>query len=99
MQLQKELEEIKACKQVENKGSVAVVDSQQSVAIGRTAGGTKHVVDKVVDGDDVINIDSSSYPTLAQANLNLTQNTVNSILREIILLSKNMPDKYVLQHE
>eukprot|EP00957_Ditylum_brightwellii_P120182 9170604-Ditylum_brightwellii.AAC.1 len=90
MQLQKELEEIKACKQVENKGTVAVVDSQQSVAIGRTAGGTKRVVDKVVD---------ASYPTLAKANLNSTQNTVNSILCEIILLSKNMPDKYVLQHE
>ena len=51
MQLQKELEEIKARKQMENEGSVAVVDSQQSVAIGRTAGGTERVVDEVVDGD------------------------------------------------
>ena len=51
MQLQKELEEIKACEQMENEGSVAVVDSQQSVAIGRTAGGTERVVDEVVDGD------------------------------------------------
>ena len=98
MQLQKELEEIEAREQVENEGSVAVVDSQESVAIASTAGRTERVFEEVVDGD-VINIDSSSYPTLAKANLNLTQNTVNSILREIILLSKNMPDKYVLQHE
>ena len=100
MQLQKELEEVKARahhEQVKNEGSVAVVDSQQSGIKART-GRTERVVDKVVDGD-VINIDSSSYPTLAKANVKLTQNTVNSILRKIILLSKNMPDKYVLQHE
>ena len=64
MQLQKEVEEIKARaphEQVENEGSVAVVDSQQSVAIGKT----KRVFEEVLVDRDVINIDSSSYPNIS----------------------------------
>ena len=46
---------------MENEGSVAVVDSQQSVAIGKT----KRVFEEVLVDRDVINIDSSSYPNIS----------------------------------
>jgi hypothetical protein len=62
--------------------------------------GTSSTTGAVIDNGLSIELDPLTYPTLLKAGITVNATTfLNSLLREIILVSKKMPDAYILQHE
>ena len=47
--------------------------------------------------DDVIQLDAALYPSLVKSNLKINSQSLNSLLCEIILVSRNFPHQYDLQ--
>jgi hypothetical protein len=106
LELQKSGEELDALerqKQLENEDGE---DSQTTIGRRNQRSeevqndeGSSGTTGAVIENEPSIELDPLTYPTLLKAGITVNATTLNSLLREIILVSKKMPDAYVLQHE